>query len=293
MTVANDGNALFDALYYLSRNPDVFHAGVDPLDHFNSFGWQEGRDPNACSILGISRGQQGRRGAVQPARSLSSARLARRTRSVGQFRHHPLSAPQSRRGGGRRRSARALSRSSVGARAAGLHGGRRISPASTRNTICSTIPTWRRPGSIRCTHFDTSGWHEGRKPNAWFDTAGYLAHYADVAAAGINPLEHYESSAGPKAAIPRPASTRSAIWRPIRTSRRRTSIRSTTTCTFGIYEGRSIVSDGIWHREERAAASHQPPSRLIRRGAPAVAPGAPRLRGGHEPQGRKRMSPQC
>ena len=47
MTVVNDGNALFDALYYLSRNPDVFHAGVDPLDHFNSFGWHEGRDPNA------------------------------------------------------------------------------------------------------------------------------------------------------------------------------------------------------------------------------------------------------
>ena len=41
-------------------------------------------------------------------------------------------------------------------------------------------------------HFNTFGWHEGRNPNAWFDTAGYLAHYADVAAAGVNPLEHYE-----------------------------------------------------------------------------------------------------
>jgi hypothetical protein len=41
-------------------------------------------------------------------------------------------------------------------------------------------------------HYNTHGWHEGRDPNAFFDTAGYLAHYADVAAAGINPLEHYE-----------------------------------------------------------------------------------------------------
>src|SRR6185312_10646241 len=42
------------------------------------------------------------------------------------------------------------------------------------------------------THFDSFGWHEGRNPNAWLDTAGYLAHYADVAAGGANPLQHYE-----------------------------------------------------------------------------------------------------
>ena len=41
-------------------------------------------------------------------------------------------------------------------------------------------------------HFNAFGWHEGRNPNSVFDTAGYLAHYADVAKAGINPLEHYE-----------------------------------------------------------------------------------------------------
>ena len=32
---------------------------------------------------------------------------------------------------------------------------------------------------------------EGRNPNALFDTAGYLAAYTDVAAAHINPLDHY------------------------------------------------------------------------------------------------------
>ena len=40
-------------------------------------------------------------------------------------------------------------------------------------------------------HFETNGWKEGRNPNAYFDTAGYLAHYADVKAAGINPFDHY------------------------------------------------------------------------------------------------------
>ena len=75
ITVADDGNALFDTYYYLSRNPDVFHAGVNALDHFNSFGRHEGRDPNAF------------RHRHEPARALSSVRLAGGPRSVGRFRH--------------------------------------------------------------------------------------------------------------------------------------------------------------------------------------------------------------
>ena len=58
-------------------------------------------------------------------------------------------------------------------------------------------------------HFITNGWHEGRNPNAWFDTSGYLSHYSDIAAAGVNPLDHYYNS--------------------------------------GIYEGRSAFGDGLWH----------------------------------------------
>jgi serralysin len=33
----------FDTLGYLGANPDVAAAGVNPLDHFLSFGAQEGR----------------------------------------------------------------------------------------------------------------------------------------------------------------------------------------------------------------------------------------------------------
>ena len=58
-------------------------------------------------------------------------------------------------------------------------------------SICCTIRTWRRPVSIR-SPLQRRGWHEGRNPNAYFDTAGYLSHYTDVAAAGVNPLQHYE-----------------------------------------------------------------------------------------------------
>jgi RTX calcium-binding nonapeptide repeat (4 copies) len=37
---------LFDASYYLAKNPDVAAAGINPLDHFSLYGWREGRDPS-------------------------------------------------------------------------------------------------------------------------------------------------------------------------------------------------------------------------------------------------------
>lgn len=37
----------FDANFYLARNPDVASAGIDPLQHFQAFGWHEGRAPDA------------------------------------------------------------------------------------------------------------------------------------------------------------------------------------------------------------------------------------------------------
>src|ERR1044072_6941678 len=36
----------FDPDFYKAQNPDVAVAGVDPLNHFRTVGWTEGRDPN-------------------------------------------------------------------------------------------------------------------------------------------------------------------------------------------------------------------------------------------------------
>lgn len=40
-------------------------------------------------------------------------------------------------------------------------------------------------------HYEEFGWHEGRNPSARFDTSDYLDQYADVKNANINPLQHY------------------------------------------------------------------------------------------------------
>ena len=46
ITPVDDGDLLFGTLCYLSRNPDVFQAGMNARDHYDAFGRHEGRDPN-------------------------------------------------------------------------------------------------------------------------------------------------------------------------------------------------------------------------------------------------------
>lgn len=36
----------FDAVYYLASHPVMLNSGIDPLDHFLTQGWREGRDPS-------------------------------------------------------------------------------------------------------------------------------------------------------------------------------------------------------------------------------------------------------
>ena len=57
-------------------------------------------------------------------------------------------------------------------------------------------------------HYNAAGWHEGRDPSVGFDTTAYLGAYTDVAAAGANPLLHY--------------------------------------LLFGQFEGRQAFGDGVW-----------------------------------------------
>ncbi|ACA20756.1 conserved hypothetical protein [Methylobacterium sp. 4-46] len=37
----------FDPVFYLATYPDVAEHGCDPLEHYLTFGWKEGRDPSA------------------------------------------------------------------------------------------------------------------------------------------------------------------------------------------------------------------------------------------------------
>ena len=105
--------AFFDSSGYLAVNPDVAAAGVNPLDHYHLFGWHEGRDPSA----------------LFDTRSISSAiPMSRRRASIRSSTISPLVRPK---------GASAMRRSG------------RIAAASTRSSICCTIRMWQPPASIR------------------------------------------------------------------------------------------------------------------------------------------------
>ncbi|HEY8611702.1 MAG TPA: hypothetical protein VIL69_15035, partial [Roseomonas sp.] len=40
-------DAFFDTNFYRANSPDVTAAGLDPLAHYNAFGWHEGRNPSS------------------------------------------------------------------------------------------------------------------------------------------------------------------------------------------------------------------------------------------------------
>ena len=107
----DDGSMLFDTLFYMRNNLDVFHSGANAFQHFNSFGWHEGRNPNeffdAQWYLMVN--PDVRAIGSKSARSLSVDRVARGARSGSELRRQVLSAAQSGRRGGRRRAARAFS----------------------------------------------------------------------------------------------------------------------------------------------------------------------------------------
>ena len=42
------------------------------------------------------------------------------------------------------------------------------------------------------SHYDTYGRYEGRDPDVYFSTDGYLAANPDVRANGMNPLTHFD-----------------------------------------------------------------------------------------------------
>jgi serralysin len=95
-------------------------------------------------------------------------------------------------------------------------------------------------------HFNIFGWHEGRDPNAFFDTAGYLSHYGDVATASVNPVDHYMQYGWREGRDP------SAHFDTLGYLAANLDVAPSGVnpldhyLTFGIYEGRTVVNDGFW-----------------------------------------------
>ena len=103
-----------------------------------------------------------------------------------------------------------------------------------------------RAASIRCAHFQTVGWKEGRDPNALFDTAGYLATYADVAASDVNPLDHYHQFGWNEGRDPSVGFDTTAYLAANPDVAAAHVDPLAHFLQFGVHEGRSPHADGVW-----------------------------------------------
>jgi hypothetical protein len=90
------------------------------------------------------------------------------------------------------------------------------------------------------------GWHEGRNPNALFDVKGYLATYADVAAAGVNPLTHFDQFGRHEGRDPSLGFDTSAYLATYPNVAAGGMNPLTHYLAFGEHEGRSTFGDGVW-----------------------------------------------
>jgi hypothetical protein len=196
-TVNNaDGDPLVDDLFYYSRSHDVWTAHADADAHYHSFGWHEGRDPDAffstSTYLSLNPGV--RAAAIDPLVQFDQGGWRSSDPSIAFDVNAYLNANPDVRAAGVDPLAHFL--------ANGAQEGR--SPIAPSVLLASNgfdyvyylqhNPDVAAAHVDPLAHYETVGWQEGRNPNAYFDTAGYLAHYADVAAVHINPLDHYNQT---------------------------------------------------------------------------------------------------
>jgi len=163
--VAQSG--LFDAAYYRKVNPDVAASGIDPIVHYITNGFREGREPSAF-FDGESYAE-----CYPDVRAGSSAPLVHWMRTgLAEGRRAPI-------------------RISVGPGAGTDYDLVARSGLFDAAFYLRANPEVAEAGLDPIAHYLRGGHAVGLQPSAFFDGAGYLARHPEIAAAGLNPLVHW------------------------------------------------------------------------------------------------------
>lgn len=248
----NDGDPMFDTLFYMHSNLDVFQSGADALAHYRSSGWKEGRDPNPFFdtdvYVGAHRAEIAKSGMSpldyfhnvgwklgdDPSPNFDTKAYLIHNPDIAAAGVDPLAHFL--------QFGQAEGRQAYAAMGAGkLVGGFDAEYYASHN------PDVAAAGVDLLWHFNTFGWHEGRNPNAYFDTAGYLAHYSDVAASGVNPLWHYENFGWKEGRDPSAAFDTNGYLAANPDVAAGHVNPLDHYLLNGIYEGRTAVNDALWN----------------------------------------------
>lgn len=224
-------SGLFDGALYLERNEDVRGAGLDPLQHFYRYGWQEGRHPNRYFdphwymeqnadvrasgmnplLHYLRHGEREGRKPIWcfdcpwyrsaygvPDDALALAHFLT-MRSTGRFAPMAelwsvLHLPPYRDEPDAGEDPFAHYLDAMRHEHRDAFPDREIVAASglvDPNYYLINGSDVHEAALDPAEHFCRYGWREGRRPNIYFDIQWYLQTNADVARFGINPLVHY------------------------------------------------------------------------------------------------------
>jgi hypothetical protein len=165
-----DPSANFDNELYLLHNPDVKAANVDPLYHYLQYGQAEGRQTYAAIGSKDSYHVEGSHGFDAEYYLLSNPDVARALVSW---------------------NADTIQGASWHYENFGWREGRNPNSVFDVKGYLEVYQDVKNADVDPLFHYDQYGWRENRDPSKQFDTSAYLAANADVHAVGINPMLHY------------------------------------------------------------------------------------------------------
>ena len=195
-------SGLFDPVFYLAQYPDVAEAGIDPLSHYLSRGFAEGRRPNLYFDTAFYLQQNpdvaasgvnpllhylldGFKEGREPSREFSGQLYLEQNPDVAASGMNPLG--HFLKFGKSEGRAVTINRHCTEAVLRRLSDSGLFDPAF----YLAQYPDVAEAGIDPLSHYLSRGFAEGRRPNLYFDTAFYLQQNPDVAASGVNPLLHY------------------------------------------------------------------------------------------------------
>ncbi|WP_281414641.1 ExeM/NucH family extracellular endonuclease [Plastoroseomonas arctica] len=239
-----DGDALFDSVFYLRQNADVFAAGIDPVAHYRQVGAREGRDPNAffdtSGYLAANKDV-----AASGLNPLEHFRLfgakEQRDTSIDFDTGLYLKNNQDVASSGINALDHFLNFGRAEGRASYTAIGKATADGFDAEFYLLSNADVAASGIDPREHFIRFGAKEGRDPNVLFDSSVYLANNADVRASGLDPMTHYNLFGFKEGRDPSAAFDTSAYLAANADVAAAGINPLTHYLNFGVYEGRAIA----------------------------------------------------